>query len=676
MNNHTLLFARPTANKRTPLLLITYIFIIILFSLSTASAQTSVCASRCDHLTIQGAIDALGSGGTIVIGAGTYYENLHLHGSYKLQGAGADLTTIHGGGLDRVIVANLVGATVELEGLTITGGDTEYIGGGIYSENVNLLITDSIIAGNHADLHGGGIWHVSSIPQNTANLTLRNVDINSNTAEYSAGGVAATSYEETDQCNANIYDSLIHSNNAQSAGGILANCDLNVIRSSVTLNVASSSSCNSAGGISAYGNFMDPSSVKIVESVVNENIVSSDFVYCSTSSGGGIRLRDANLILNSSTVSHNRILNYASEPAPIYPRICGAGIYSDGDVVANNSTISHNSIESLLDDVTGGGLCQWDGEAILNSSTIAFNSAGSSGAAVYPRPAAELIARNSIIAKQELGTDCNVQTNFTSDGYNIFSDSSCNAGSHPTDQLTTDPLLSRYLRDSGMTLAHVLRDDSPAIDAGNPLGCKGDRNGDGFYSNLVTDQSRQSRVDVPGSGQDRPWSVCDIGAMEFNLIGNGGLESDRDLDKMPDGWIGVNLENSDRLVKRRRAIHAGRYGFVFRNRRNVDKEISRSVVRSGLSTDSYQLSLWNAALNNRNFSGGEVHAGVRFELSDGTVLTEALVVGFDSGTYPYRNHSETIYAGIDGYEKITVFIRSINTRGLIAVDDISLVPLQ
>lgn len=44
----------------------------------TRAATRTVCASGCDHTTIQTAINAAASGDTITIAAGTYQENVTI----------------------------------------------------------------------------------------------------------------------------------------------------------------------------------------------------------------------------------------------------------------------------------------------------------------------------------------------------------------------------------------------------------------------------------------------------------------------------------------------------------------------------------------------------------------------------------------------------------------------
>ncbi|QLQ06868.1 MAG: hypothetical protein HZY76_13030 [Anaerolineae bacterium] len=61
---------------------------------SGPAAMITVCASGCDHTTIQAAINAAANGDTISVSAGTYTENIVVNKSVELSGAGAGSTTI------------------------------------------------------------------------------------------------------------------------------------------------------------------------------------------------------------------------------------------------------------------------------------------------------------------------------------------------------------------------------------------------------------------------------------------------------------------------------------------------------------------------------------------------------------------------------------------------------
>ena len=97
--------------------------------------------------------------------------------------SGAGTITISGNNAVRVL--NITGGTVNLSGLTITGGLAAE-GGGIRSTG-NLAVSNTTISGNAAtggNLSGGGIW-------NNGTLTITNSTISGNTANgipFGSGG--------------------------------------------------------------------------------------------------------------------------------------------------------------------------------------------------------------------------------------------------------------------------------------------------------------------------------------------------------------------------------------------------------------------------------------------------------------------------------------------------------
>lgn len=75
---------------------------------------------------------------------------------------------------------------------------------------------------------------------------------------------------------------------------------------------------------------------------------------------------------------------------------------------------------------------------------------------------------NSIIAGN-MGDNCS--GTITSCGYNIDDTNVCGF-SNTGDLINTDPILGPLQDNGGPTFTHALLDGSPAIDAGDPSGCK------------------------------------------------------------------------------------------------------------------------------------------------------------------------------------------------------------
>ena len=94
----------------------------------------------------------------INVAPGLFQENLVVDREVTIAGAGAALTAIDGGALDRVILITDT-ATVTITDVAITNGliatGAEPWGGGIYNYDGDLLIVDSTIVRNTAYNCGG-----------------------------------------------------------------------------------------------------------------------------------------------------------------------------------------------------------------------------------------------------------------------------------------------------------------------------------------------------------------------------------------------------------------------------------------------------------------------------------------------------------------------------------------
>jgi predicted outer membrane repeat protein len=181
---------------------------------------------------LQAAVNAAGEGDTLNV-QGTCEGDTVIYGKdLTLQGQGAGATL---NGEDRSgSVLDVYFSIVSISGLTITGGNTPDVGGGIYGEGAVVTLTNSTVTGNRAEGNrGGGIYA-------NGELTLTNSTVSDNTAGY-GGGI----YNEGQ---ATLTDSTVSGNMATVAngGGILNRTGSLTLRgSSVRGNTASAN----GGGI-------------------------------------------------------------------------------------------------------------------------------------------------------------------------------------------------------------------------------------------------------------------------------------------------------------------------------------------------------------------------------------------------------------------------------------------
>jgi hypothetical protein len=85
-----------------------------------AGVTLTVCASGCDHTSIQAAIDAAPPGSLVFVGSGTYFESLYIDKALTLRGSGVGATIVNVSGQPGWGVATLA-SDVTLEDFTVSG---------------------------------------------------------------------------------------------------------------------------------------------------------------------------------------------------------------------------------------------------------------------------------------------------------------------------------------------------------------------------------------------------------------------------------------------------------------------------------------------------------------------------------------------------------------------------
>jgi CSLREA domain-containing protein len=471
---------------------------------ATAGADAITVPSGTHTFTISGIDEDLSATG-----------DLDITDDLTIGGAGFASTTIDAAGIDRVFHLPGGSATVTLSGVTITGGMTAELGGGVLvsPSQATLAIVDAVVSGNTAGSAGGGIFVEGSI------ITVTRTTLSGNRSNYGGG---LLSHEST----LTLDGSMIGPNNTAdyAGGGLFIAYGAATVQNGTV--VTGNQSVGDGGGI-----YIDSDSLTIMDSEISANTADSDadeagdgggiysydaIVTIDESSidrnraydGGGIFLVRGSVAINDSTIADNDatlwgggIRNVAGELAVNRATVASntaasaAGIDSGGTTTVINSTISGNRALEY----GAGGVGVWAGNASLIGTTVAFNTAIELGGGVFE--AGGMVQLEGTIVAENVAQflpDCVGAV--TSRGYNLIGGGhDCPFGFDGTDLVggyssEIDPMLGPLQDNGGAVFTHALLSGSPALDAIPAARCA---------------------LAIDTRGVSRPQGVrCDIGAFE------------------------------------------------------------------------------------------------------------------------------------------------------------------
>ena len=131
---------------------------------SGSFVQAAVINVPTDQPTIQDAIDVAQNGDTVLVAAGTYFENINFSGKdITVRSSNGNKVTIIDGSHSNSVVTfdSSEGRKAVLHGFTIQNGEansnTDFEGGGISISNASPTVTGNIVKHNNAVNGGGGI---------------------------------------------------------------------------------------------------------------------------------------------------------------------------------------------------------------------------------------------------------------------------------------------------------------------------------------------------------------------------------------------------------------------------------------------------------------------------------------------------------------------------------------
>ncbi len=404
-----------------------FIFTISLTLVLFGGALAGIIKVPEKYATIQAGIDAAAKGDTVLVAAGTYYENISFKGkaitvaSYFCAEGDTDYinsTIINGSRPSDPNKGSVVSftsgedTTSVICGFTITGGtgslyDSETrVGGGVYCKNSGARISHNKIIGNavthNKGCDGGGIGYW---PQTTSiaryviiedNIVESNSITSSNGGSYlNGGGIHIVKGRVTG--NTIRYNSVSGQPIFAGGGGISAVCENTATRTLVVIagNTITHNQARTPGYYGGWGGGIDVvmCNVQILDNTITHNETGG-----SWGMGAGIRLwgSKAVSIIKNNTISFNSVtapgagggieLDQTEGVQVVGNRIEGNNVSWGGGIDESRCTlagnlINGNFIKSNIGGQQGGGI--WAMNAKIINNVIVENEAGRGGGIYY-----------------------------------------------------------------------------------------------------------------------------------------------------------------------------------------------------------------------------------------------------------------------------------------------------
>ncbi|MBN2002892.1 MAG: hypothetical protein JXA21_06015 [Anaerolineae bacterium] len=430
------------------------------------------------------------------------------------DGMVTNVEDINGDNAYHVLTGNGVIATARLDGFIVTAGhasgddDADCYGGGMTNDSGSPTLNAIFFSGNYADYGGGGMYNRFSAP------TLISVTISNSQVDYGDG---AGMYNE--QSNPSLDHVVFNGNRTPSYGGGMYNDDSDPTLTDVAFNdglaaingggmynlnshptmtnTVFNNNVSDGGGGGMFNNLSNPRLVKVT--FKGNQAGDSEFL-----GGGGMFneqshpiLTDVAFIENQSPTTGGGMVNYNSNPVLTNVTfIANQGDPGGGMSNFNSSTTLTNALFSGNRAGIGSGIYNGNSTSTLINVTFSGNWAEYAGGGVFNENSTSIL------------THCLLWGNDTGDEegqiYDYDGSSSdvtyslIQGGYAGTGNLALDP---QFVAPVAATAAptttgdYRLRNNSPAIDAGDPTTCP------------ATDLRGEPRDDLR----------CDIGAYEYTL---------------------------------------------------------------------------------------------------------------------------------------------------------------
>jgi hypothetical protein len=302
-----------------------------------------------------------------------------ISSTVTIQGNGATLQRSGTAPSFRLMAVGALG-DLTLDNVAVTGGAMPGRGGGIYSYDGGLAITNnSVISGNTASDGGGG---VASYGYNKpATVTIEDSAITGNSATY-GGGVFNASYY--DAASLTLRNSTVSGNTVPGPGGGLYNSSFygaaeTIIQDSL---ISGNDSDEAFGGGVSNLSFLGSAAVAIDNSTVSGN---NAYFEGGGALNGAIYGESSLTIQNSSVISGNTSTDGEGGGATNFSYVVTATTSIDNSLITGNSAdrigggISNYSLVGQAEftltnsQVTNNSVAQFDGGGVANAGRIIYD---------------------------------------------------------------------------------------------------------------------------------------------------------------------------------------------------------------------------------------------------------------------------------------------------------------
>lgn len=342
--------ARPKCLVQLPLIFASLGIGILLGSPRVLAAGSTIHVPA-DQPTIQGAIDAASNGDTVLVAAGTYFENIDFKGkAITVQSEKGAALTIIDGGAKAPVASFSSGETSAsiLQGFTLQNGQGGLGGGGITIGGSSPQILNNVVT-NNVGCEGAGISISFSSPLVQGNT------ISNNAQGGCSGGTGGGGINIGGAASAQIINNIITGNQTGSDGGgiaLFAAGTPTIRGNTISGNITGAT----GGGISMF-NFSD--------ALIVENLIINNQAF----QGGGIAWLvpsgDRGPLLVSNTIAGN----LSTQP--------GSGIFADG------FDINTLLVDNIIVGQAGQNAVFCGNSNDTNPPAFHFNDVFSTGVAAY-----------------------------------------------------------------------------------------------------------------------------------------------------------------------------------------------------------------------------------------------------------------------------------------------------